>query len=60
MHLTPTAELLLARRYLLPGETPPALFARVAGAVGALNAQAFGPMEGKISKRAVDALLATR
>jgi sugar/nucleoside kinase (ribokinase family) len=31
--------------------------ARVAAAVGAINAQAFGPMEGKISPRAVAALL---
>jgi ribonucleoside-diphosphate reductase alpha chain len=41
MHLTPTAELLLARRYLLPGETPPALFARVAGAVDTPQREAF-------------------
>jgi len=32
--------------------------ARLASAVGALNAQAFGPMEGKISPRSVAALLA--
>ncbi|MBN1835800.1 MAG: sugar kinase [Spirochaetales bacterium] len=31
--------------------------ARVAAAVGALNAKAFGPMEGKISPQAVQALL---
>jgi len=31
--------------------------ARVAAAVGALNAQAFGPMEGRISPEAVQALL---
>ncbi len=32
--------------------------ARLASAVGALNAQAFGPMEGKINPRSVAALLA--
>ena len=31
--------------------------ARVAAAVGALNAQAFGPMEGRISPDTVQALL---
>ncbi len=34
--------------------------ARMASAVGALNAQAFGPMEGKISPRAVASLLSRR
>ena len=34
--------------------------ARVAAAVGALNARAFGPMEGKISPRAVQSLLSRR
>ncbi len=34
--------------------------ARVAAAVGALNAQAFGPMEGKIDPRAVASLLSRR
>ena len=34
MELSPAARLLLERRYLLPGETPDAPFARVAGAVG--------------------------
>ncbi len=34
--------------------------ARVASAVGALNAQAFGPMEGKIDPRAVASLLSRR
>ena len=34
--------------------------ARIASAVGALNAQAFGPMEGKIQPRAVASLLARR
>jgi sugar/nucleoside kinase (ribokinase family) len=32
--------------------------ARIAAAVGAINAQAFGPMEGRISPEAVQALLA--
>ena len=31
--------------------------ARMASAAGAINAQAFGPMEGKISPRAVASLL---
>ena len=31
--------------------------ARMAAAVGALNAQAFGPMEGRISPREVSALM---
>lgn len=34
MELSPQARLLLNSRYLLPGETPDALFTRVAGAVG--------------------------
>jgi sugar/nucleoside kinase (ribokinase family) len=34
--------------------------ARLAAAVGAINAQAFGPMEGKISPRSVAALLGSR
>jgi len=34
--------------------------ARMAAAVGALNAQAFGPMEGRISPRAVSALMRRR
>jgi sugar/nucleoside kinase (ribokinase family) len=34
--------------------------ARMAAAVGALNAQAFGPMEGRISPRAVSAFMRRR
>jgi len=34
MEFSPTARLLLERRYLLPGETPAGLFSRVAGVVG--------------------------
>jgi sugar/nucleoside kinase (ribokinase family) len=34
--------------------------ARLAAAVGALNAQAFGPMEGKIGPRSVSALLSRK
>jgi ribonucleoside-diphosphate reductase alpha chain len=34
MEFSPQGRLLLERRYLLPGETPDGLFARVAGAVG--------------------------
>ncbi|MDD1646326.1 MAG: adenosylcobalamin-dependent ribonucleoside-diphosphate reductase [Methanomicrobiales archaeon] len=41
MHLTPTAETLLARRYLLPGETPAGLFSRVAHAVDTPREEAF-------------------
>jgi ribonucleoside-diphosphate reductase alpha chain len=41
MQLSPTAETLLARRYLLPGETPAGLFSRVAHAVDTPKKDAF-------------------
>jgi len=44
MQLTPTAETLLARRYLLPGETPAGLFFRVAHAVDTRREDAFRRM----------------
>jgi ribonucleoside-diphosphate reductase alpha chain len=41
MELTAAAQTLLAVRYLLPGEDPPALFARVAGALGSGREQEY-------------------
>jgi ribonucleoside-diphosphate reductase alpha chain len=41
MQLSPTAETLLARRYLLPGETSAGLFSRVANAVDTSKKEVF-------------------
>jgi ribonucleoside-diphosphate reductase alpha chain len=41
MQSDPVADMLLSSRYLLPGETPPEMFSRVAGAVGRGNPEPF-------------------